>query len=293
LVEKALKLSPQMAEAYLLLGDIDYGSQKLKEAKRSWEQARKLNPNLSGLQDRLNRLEREMPVESEFDRLSHFYFDLRYEDSVERSTGFDMQDMLMEARRTIGADFRHWPKYATVVLIYSAANFRRIRQEAPEWVGGQFDGKIRVPLPDSEYDLADIKMILFHEYTHVLVRDLTGGRCPTWLNEGLAEYGGAKSGLRRTEALYAAMHAEQLIPWAELDSQFSYSSPPERVYLAYQQSHSIIAYIAQRYGFWRLRKILTAVSGGTPVLEALSKEFSIKIDRLERNWREWLPGFAR
>ena len=30
--------------------------------------------------------------------------------------------------------------------------------------------------------------IIFHEFTHVLIAELTGGNIPTWLNEGLATY---------------------------------------------------------------------------------------------------------
>ncbi len=294
LVHKALTYDPTMAEAYAMLGEIEYDNQRLKEAKQAWEKASKLNPNLPGLREAMKKLSEELPVEGEFDRLSHLYFDIRYEESqVDRSVGFDVQETLLQARREVGNAFRYWPNTKIIVLVYSAQTFHAMRQNTPEWVGGQYDGKIRLPLPGGELDASIVRQILFHEYTHALVRDLAAGKCPVWLNEGLAEYQGARAGRRYTELLADALQKDHLFAWKDLDGHFSPSLTAPEVGLAYQQAHSIVAYLSERYGFWRFRKVLANVGEGMPVDQALSKEFHTPLERLERNWREWLPGFAR
>jgi hypothetical protein len=240
---------------------------------------------------RLKQVTEELPVESNFAKLSQAYFDLRYEAGVERQTGFDIQDALLEARRAVGSDFAYWPKHKFVVLIYSAESFRQLRAETPEWVSGQFDGKIRVPLPSAQLDPLEVKRIIFHEYTHALVHDLTSGRCPTWLNEGLAEHEGWRHGTQTFRELRRALQENQLIPWIYLSDRFSTSRPVDEVRLGYEESHAIIAYLIERYGFWRIRRVLKALSEGLPVEDVLAAEFHIKFPRLQTDWRDWLSDY--
>lgn len=288
-IEKALSFNPTLAPAYHLRGDLEYDRQNLKHAKTAWQRSLELDPSQPELAKRLEQLSRELPVESKFERLSQAYFDLRYEEQGERPVGFDVRDALLEARRLVGSDFAYWPKQKIVVLIYSAKSFRALRDETPDWVAGQFDGKIRVPLPDAQLDPSMVKQILFHEYTHALVHDLANDRCPIWLNEGLAEYEGARSRAARLPHLAAASRANRLIPWSALSDQFSTVLPVDAVALGYQQSASIVHFLVQRYGLWRIRRLLKAIGQGAPWEHALATEYRIKLPRLEANWREWLP----
>jgi len=290
-LEETIELNPNLPQAYAMLGEIQYEKQQLKEAKASWERAAELDPSQDGLVERLARVRQELPIESKFERLSQAFFDLRYEEHLERPVGFDVRDALLQARRHVGSDFAYWPKHKLVVLIYSAEHFRALRQETPDWVAGQFDGKIRVPLPSAQLDQATVKQILFHEYTHALVHDVAKGRCPSWLNEGLAEYEG-RTQLRGSVQLLARAHqANHLIPWRELSDHISTALPAEEVGLAYEQSYSIVTYLVGRYGFWRLRRILKGIAEGTPWEAALADELRLKLPKLETRWLEWLPEF--
>ena len=292
-LEQAIALDPELARAYVLLGDIEYDSQQLAKAKTAWQNAVALDPTLTALAERLKQLNQELPVESKFERLPQAYFDLRYEEQLQGPVGFDIRDTLLEARSRVGSDFAYWPKYKIVVLIYGDESFRILRKETPDWVGGQYDGKIRVPLPGAQTDAATVKQILFHEYTHALVHELARGKCPVWFNEGLAEYEGMKHGHRRLEQLTAAAAHNRLIAWEQLDEQFSASLPFDQVALGYQESSSVIHYLVERYGFWRIRRILTALADGGTLSDVLDQEFHLKPGRLEAAWREWLPNFIR
>ena len=287
-ITQALELHPSSAGAHQLLGEVEYGRQQLKEAKAAWERALALDPANTVLAERLAQLTNELPVESKFDKLSQAYFDLRYEDLFERPAGFDIRDALLQARRDVGSDFAYWPKYKIVVLIYSNEHFRALRQETPEWIGGLYDGKIRVPLPGKDFDANRVREILFHEYTHALVHDLTKDRCPQWVNEGLATYEGMRHEQARVDQLEKALSTEQLVPWTQLNDQFAWGLPVDQVELGYQQSYSIIRYLVERYGFWRLRRVLKAFLDGATVEEALVREYRLKLGRLEADWRKWL-----
>jgi len=290
-VNRAITINPNSAQAYVLLGQIEYGRQKLKEAKTAWQRAFDLDPAQPGLAEQLAQVTEELPIESKFERVSQAYFDIRYEEQIERPVGFDIRDALLEARRSVGADFAYWPRHKVIVLIYGADSFRALRQETPEWAAGQFDGKIRVPLPSAQLNQAVVKQILYHEYTHALIYDLTNGKCPTWLNEGLAEYEGRTQYPGTLTQLQSAVDAQRWTPWQELSDHFSPQRSREVVSSAYEQSYSLAAYLIGRYGWWRIRKLLKAIADGQPWDAALAEILHLKLARLEADWRRWLPGF--
>src|SRR3989338_2793172 len=134
-----------------MLGEIEYGRQQLKEAKVAWDHALALDPTNTVLAGRLAQLTDELPVESKFDKLSQAYFDLLYEDAFERPAGFDIRDVLLQARRDVGSDFAYWPKYKIVVLIYSNERFRALRQEPPERIGGVDGGESPGSRPGDQF----------------------------------------------------------------------------------------------------------------------------------------------
>lgn len=292
-VDQAIRAKPDFGPAYALKGEIEYGTQKLKEAKASWERSLQLDPSQQEVVERLKQLAKELPIETEFERLSQASFDVRYQEGLQESIGFDVRDVLLEARREVGSDFAYWPKHKVVVLVYSAESFRAMRQETPEWVGGQFDGKIRVPLPNRQISPEMVRQILYHEYTHAVIYDLTDGNCPIWLNEGLAEYEGRKQFSGPLTQLSSAYQQEKLVAWSNLSEHFSVALPADVVGLAYQEAYSVCSYLVQRYGFWRVRRILKAIDEGKTWENVLPEEFHLKLKTLESSWQRWLPEFLQ
>lgn len=288
LLERAIEWDPQLAPAYAMLGEIEYDSQRLSEAKAAWERAMALDPTIPDLAQRLSQVTEELPLESEFERLTQAFFDLRFEEQLQRPVGFDIRDALLLARREVGQDFAYWPKYKIVVLVYSAESFKKLRAEVPEWVAGQFDGKIRVPLPDKNMAPEMVRRIVFHEYTHALIHDLSRGRCPVWFNEGLAEYEGNRQLTQPFKNLARAFANDQIVPWNEMNRSFDPSQPADTVTLGYQQAHSIVQYLIERHGLWRIRRILKTLGEGKSLEEIISKELHTKPDRLITDWKRWL-----
>lgn len=290
LLRQAISKDSTMANAYVVLGDIEYEAQNLDEAKKAWERAESLDAGMSGLDSRLTRLEDEYDAEVGMKQIPSVNFILRYEEEVKSSFGFDVKAKLLNARRVVGQAFNHWPARKIIVLLYSMETYRRVRHEVPQWSGGLYDGKIRIPLPSSSADVSSIENIVLHEYVHAVVGDITGGNCPQWFNEGLAEFQTAKFSVGDPlVAIRSSVKKNRLIPWTRLNVQFQNPSA-STAQLAYDQAHSVVSYLDARYGFWRIRNVLDALAVGEDFGSALKKEFKISPEKLEENWRRWLEA---
>lgn len=81
------------------------------------------------------------------------------------------------------------------VFLYEAEHFREVSGVTAHWVGGVFDGKIRVPLwvkegAGREVVLEEkLKNTLKHEFVHAYLAQRVGKRSlPTWFDEGVAQF---------------------------------------------------------------------------------------------------------
>ena len=69
-------------------------------------------------------------------------------------------------------------------MLYTEQAFFDVTQ-APSWSGAVNDGKLRIPVQGLDSVTSDLARVLKHELAHSFINQLTGGRCPQWLNEGL------------------------------------------------------------------------------------------------------------
>ncbi|HUG71054.1 MAG TPA: peptidase MA family metallohydrolase [Pirellulaceae bacterium] len=291
LVQQALRFNPRSADAYAILGDIAYDTQELAHAKTAWDRAKQLDPSMTSIDERLNKLNSEQAIEKKFDRAGNVHFDLRYQDGIGYSSAYDLRSVLDQARRDVGRDFGYWPRHQIVVLVYSEEGFKQVRQ-GPDWIAGLYDGKIRIPFPRSPAAQASLNSTLVHEYTHAIIHDITRDQCPVWLNEGLAEFQEARTRKPDLQYLQAAVSNNRLIPLSSLDSAFQ-SRDANVAGLAYQQSYSLVAYLDQTYRFFRIRHILDKLSEGMSIDDAFQEELRLTSAQLEQRWQRWLPTFAR
>jgi hypothetical protein len=85
----------------------------------------------------------------------------------------------------IGTALYTYPADVITVVLYTREQFRDVTR-SPEWAGGAFDGRIRVPVLGALQNIKEFERVLTHEFTHALVRSIAPRGVPTWLNEGLA-----------------------------------------------------------------------------------------------------------
>ncbi len=285
LAKRSLNDQPDSSDAYVLVGDIEYSAQRLDRARLAWKKAQQLQPS-SAIQDRLKRLAAESSVEKKLASTGNAYFDLRYQAALSQTQADQLIAALMEARAKIGREFGFWPDRRMIVLVYTREGYAKVRR-GPEWSVGVYDGKIRVRYPQEGF-----RATLVHEYTHAIVHSLARDNCPKWLNEGLAEFQESKVRQPSVELLRVAARSGQLIPLNQLNAALQ--DPDVQVAaLAYQQSFSIVLYLADTSPFYRIKQVLEQLGAGATMESALKSELHTTSAQLEEDWRAWLSDFVR
>jgi len=160
----------------------------------------------------------------------------------------------------------------------------------PDWSGGLYDGKIRLPVGGATELTPQLKGVLFHEYTHVVIQELTRGNVPTWLNEGVAELQGRRLFNPPMADLGKAAKSGQPLPANFLDKSFI-SLDTHQAGLAYQESYALANFMVQSYGWHKVREILQLLGAGEKTEAAVGRalaDFGLDYQGVIREWQAYM-----
>jgi tetratricopeptide (TPR) repeat protein len=264
--QQAVRVSPQSADAFLLLGYAYYKSDHNREAIAALKKSLQLRPD-DRARDLLGRVERESKTEADFRQQESSHFTLRYEGSqAADALRTQVLDALEGGYRDLANDLGVTPRNIFVSL-YADEEFFDVTHAAA-WTAALNDGKIRIPISGVKAVTPEMAQVLRHELTHSFVAQITHGRAPGWLNEGIAELEqGMTTGAigPRLAALYAS---GRQVPLNQLEGEFQgYSSAEASV--AYAESLAAAEYIRTTYGMSDLARILQRLGEGQSVESAL------------------------
>ena len=127
-----------------------------------------------------------------------------------------------------------------------------------------------------------------HEVTHILnhrAGDASVRSIPSWLDEGLAEFGNVDPGISYDIALEFAMATDRLLP---ITSMPILPGDPEDVIIFYGQARSLIQFMVFRYGPQAMRELLRTLKSGTNMEDAIQGIYGISRIELENQWRDTL-----
>jgi len=289
--QQALKYDAKNITALFVLGEVKYNSQKLDEAKALWQKILDINPDFKyaeELKKRIGKAETENKVEKEYRASGMDQFDIRYAKEGAR-TSYNVRYYLQEAYRILGQEFGLRPQYKITVILYDQDDFNAVR-DWKKGASGIYDGKIRLPFVGSGLTDADKRGIVWHEYTHLLVNDLSLGKAPDWLHEGLAYYEGYKYAKKDLTILKNAVKNGLLLPFAELDTVLSSAADEVQYHLAAQESYSLAKYLMKRYNKYTIREMLKMLGTGMTFEEVAKKKLYVTVKELEKRWMKELKA---
>jgi tetratricopeptide (TPR) repeat protein len=179
--------------------------------------------------------------------------------------------ILEEAYSKIGSEMGYYPEEPITVILYRKQDFHDVTQK-PQWAGGVYDGKIRLPVRRADTDERALRSVLFHEYTHALVHSLAAN-CPVWINEGLAEYFSHPP----------SNPIGQVISLRSLERSFS-GVPDSQIETAYLESCSAVRYLINQYGLYKVKLFLDRLGAGASLDSAFEEAFYQSYGEFVSNW---------
>ncbi len=186
LLDRAKKLSPKSASLAALSGWTHYQMNQTDAAIVDLQAAQRIQPSQS-VAALLQRAKRDVAAQDDFREGESSHFVLRYHGGASRQLASDVIHTLEQQFDELRSELHYTPPEQIGVILYSQEVFRDVTR-IPGWFGGFNDGRIRVPVQGME-SLSDLlTRILKHELTHSFVYQKTAGRCPTWLQEGVAQW---------------------------------------------------------------------------------------------------------
>jgi hypothetical protein len=159
-----------------------------------------------------------------------------------------------------------------------------------EWTGGvAFTEYGTIAIGISTNNLTWGKSAIAHELTHLVVHQMTLNPyidLPVWLDEGLAMYSEGPLSSGFVSSLDMAIKQNSLISVRSLSSPFS--AFPDKSYLSYAQSYSLVEYLITSYGHDRMLELLNIFSQGSSYDDALEKVYGFNMDGLDAQWRDYI-----
>jgi Flp pilus assembly protein TadD len=290
----AVALDPTRIELYEQLADLLYQRNQLADAIALLTSAIQRVHDPDRLAPLLAKMTREQSLQNRFLQTGTRHFLIQFDGGENRDRAYQILDLLELAYRDVGQAFGVFPDEEITVILYSNEQFRDVTQ-TPSWTNGVYDGKIRLPAGGGAPDRALLAKVLYHEYTHVIVHELSDNLAPTWLNEGLAVYfeGLASGNLPGSQEVstrsLARLSSGGLLPLEALHGSFLEFSPAKAA-VAYAESYSATRYLINRYGLPRVKELLQQLSATRPFDQTFETVFFLPYHDFERSWQATLTS---
>ena len=260
---RAIELNPRLTNAAKLLGQIAFDEGEVDLAIRTYEKALKNAPDDADIVNALDSLRRDADVHHTFSESRFDRFRVMFEGRSEESLAAQATKVFNSAFFRIGDTLGEYPSHTIVAVLYTEKQFRDITR-APEWSGGQYDGRIRIPVAGAAQKPELFEQVMTHELTHAVIAGIVRRRVPTWLNEGLAQYfdgSDPQAARRRMKALGRS------IPLKNLELGFGHMGWAE-AQVAYDESLLAVGVMADRPGFGWIR-LLHRLADGQSFADAI------------------------
>lgn len=283
--ERAVRVAPNSPDALTVLGYVQFAADRTSEAVRSWKHSLELRPDAT-VQKYLEKAQRDATAEADYKQHESNHFTLKYE-GKQTSDAFRSQLLatLESEYDDLVRELGIAPRSSIAVVLYTEQGFFDVTQ-APSWTGAVFDGKLRIPINGLTSITPDLARVLKHELTHSFISQLAAGRCPQWLNEGIAQAVEPKR-VSHGPLLAELFRTQREIPLNVLEGSFMQFSSVQAT-VAYEESLAAVQYISDTYGMSDVQRILERLGQGSSTEAALRATIHSDYGQLEAEVGKYL-----
>ena len=283
--ERAVRAAPDSPDALTVLGYVQFAADHTAEAIRTWKHSLDLRPDAM-VQKYLEKAQRDATAEADYTQHESSHFTLKYEG---KQTSEALRGQLVATLESeyddLVRDLGIAPRNSIPVVLYTEQSFFDVTQ-APSWSGAVFDGKLRIPVNGLSSVTPELARVLKHELAHSFISQLSGGRCPQWLNEGIAQAVEPKQ-VSHGQLLAKLFRTEREIPLNALEGSFMQLSSTQAT-VAYEESLAAVQYISDTYGMSDLPRILERLGQGSSTEAALRATIHSDYGQLEAEVGKYL-----
>ena len=283
---QALQYDSKSPVAHELAGDILYLKQDLAGANEHYLTAFSLEP-VARLKDKLLKLSKETVTEKDLNTVEEVHFLIKYDRNQSEYEGFELRTLLNETYLGVARDLGHYLNHKTTVLFYDPKQFHQVG-DLPHWVGGLFDGKVRLPVNPRQLGEKQLRAVTRHEVAHVFIDDISHKRAPIWLHEGFAVFQENKVMPVSAHALRVLADPKKLIPFADLFNPATFEKHKDDqawMQLFYMESYDFVDSIIGRYGIFYIKQLALAFGEDKNVEQAIQDVFKASMDKMEKEWK--------
>jgi tetratricopeptide (TPR) repeat protein len=135
---------------------------------------------------------------------------------------------------------------------------------------------------------------LWHEYTHVITLQMTDYRIPRWFSEGLSVYEERRArpgwGDDWNPLFVRAFMEKRWFKMADLDAGFQRPKSPQDVPIAYFQASQVCEFIAERYGFDAILRMLAMYRDKAKTPEVLQQVLKLSESDFDREFGAYVES---
>ncbi len=321
---RVLKINPSNASLFELLGDLAVRRRRMDDAipfyrhalendPRSWTALASLGMNLLrvGREEEGKRVLEEAYANDPFNLWT--VNTLRLLDSFERFSRFEtehffikirsdeasalrpyVEEMLEKSLTTMEKRYDHQIEGKYTFEIYpDHGDFavRTLGMPGLGALGATFGRVVAMDSPSARpANQFHWGSTLWHEVAHVLTLAISDDRVPRWLTEGISvmEERLAEEGWGDfiTPAFVKAYQDEKLLELKDLDSGFERPRFPGQLALSYFQAGWICDFLAERYGFEKIRAMLVAFGEETTTETVFKDVLGVSIEEVSAEFDE-------
>lgn len=266
LLDRARRINPDSADVAKLSGWAYYGLNRAADAVTQWKRAMELQPD-EETRHALEKAERDAQEEAEYHEGETAHFRLKYNGGAAPELAASVLKTLESEFDEISATLNYVPPEPIGVILYTNQTFMDITR-APSWSGALNDGRLRIPVEGLSSMTNELARVLKHELTHSFVAQKTGGRCPVWLQEGIAQYMEGKRSRINAGVLSAAFEQHMEISLLSYESSWL-NLPRDSASTAYAWSLAVVEMIITENGVDDLERILERIAAGSSTEDAI------------------------
>ena len=275
---RAIRLDERDPRSHALLGDASLAQGDWRGAASAYR-ASLLKPD-AALQKKLAELQPPQAGAS-----SGALFRLRYDGAVNEPLGVAVLQLLTDAFAEYGRRLGFSPPEPVTVILQTETDFQVAG--TPAWAEGLYDGAVRIPVKGVEQMTPHLRGLLRHELAHSFVTSRTGGNCPTWVQEGVAQWLEGSDYARADQSLVPRARKGALPALLTLEAPFQNLAPAD-VPVAYAASLSGVAHVLRLRREEGLARLLAALGDGLPSEEALPVSIGLSYGEFQKSWEQQL-----